>query len=100
MLAALACAIAWPAEVKPGGLQVDWNKVTRESKTVPTLQVVVNPPLRRGSAVHDRVFTELKRLGADYVRYVPWLPYPKLGVAELRPPLKLNVFAVGAITFH
>ncbi len=28
----------------------------------------------------------LKDLGADYVRYVPWLPYPKLGVAELEPP--------------
>ena len=27
-----------------------------------------------------------KDLGADYVRYVPWLPYPKLGVAELEPP--------------
>ena len=25
-------------------------------------------------------------LGADYVRYVPWLPYPKLGVAEMEPP--------------
>src|SRR5208283_133028 len=23
---------------------------------------------------------------ADYVRYVPWLPYPKLGVAELDAP--------------
>ncbi len=28
----------------------------------------------------------MKRLGADYVRYVPWLPYPRLGVAELEPP--------------
>jgi len=28
----------------------------------------------------------VKELGADYVRYVPWLPYPKLGVAELEPP--------------
>jgi hypothetical protein len=28
----------------------------------------------------------LHELGADYVRYVPWLPYPKLGVAELEPP--------------
>ena len=25
-------------------------------------------------------------LQADYVRYVPWLPYPRLGVAELEPP--------------
>ena len=26
---------------------IDWNKVTRISRTTPTLQVVVNPPLRR-----------------------------------------------------
>ena len=28
----------------------------------------------------------MKELGADYVRYVPWLPYPRLAVAELEPP--------------
>ncbi|MGO9228236.1 MAG: GH39 family glycosyl hydrolase [Bryobacteraceae bacterium] len=65
---------------------VQWDQVERVSKTTATLQVVVNPPLRRGSPIHDRVFDELERLGADYVRYVPWLPYPKLAVAELEPP--------------
>lgn len=69
-----------------GNVQVDWSKIEEVSKTTPTLQVVVNPPLRRGSKIHDRVFESLKDLGADYVRYVPWLPYPKLGVAELEPP--------------
>ena len=67
-------------------VRVDWNKVQMVSRTTPTLQVVVNPPLRRGSAIHDRVFAELRHLGVDYVRYVPWLPYPRLGVAELEPP--------------
>jgi hypothetical protein len=67
-------------------VDVHWDRVERVSKTTATLQVVVNPPLRRGSAIHDRVFTELERVGADYVRYVPWLPYPKLAVAELDPP--------------
>ncbi len=67
-------------------VRIDWNKVRRISNTTPTLQVVVNPPLRRGSTIHDRVFSELQKLGADYVRYVPWLPYPKLAVAELQPP--------------
>ncbi len=85
LLAGLAVARAWSADDQTA-LKIDWNKVTRESQTVPTLQVVVNPPLRRGSQIHDRVYQELKRLGADYVRYVPWLPYPKLAVAELRPP--------------
>jgi hypothetical protein len=63
-----------------------WDNVVRVSKTTPTLQVVVNPPLRRGSAVHDGAFKALRDLEADYVRYVPWLPYPRLGVAELEPP--------------
>ena len=65
---------------------VKWDKVTMVSKSTPTLQVVVNPPLRPGTKIHDRVFQALHELGADYVRYVPWLPYPKLGVAELEPP--------------
>jgi hypothetical protein len=67
-------------------LSVRWDKVVRVSKTTPTLQVVVNPPLRRGAPVHDNAFRALHDLQADYVRYVPWLPYPKLGVAELDPP--------------
>ena len=43
-------------------VKVDWDKVVRESKTTATLQVVVNPPLRRGSAIHDRTFEELRKL--------------------------------------
>ncbi|MGZ4731992.1 MAG: GH39 family glycosyl hydrolase [Terriglobales bacterium] len=65
---------------------VHWDKVTSVSKTTATLQVVVNPPLRRGTPIHDNVFKSLSDLGADYVRYVPWLPYPRLGIAELEPP--------------
>jgi len=65
---------------------VDWSKVIRISQTIPTLQVVVNPPLQRGTPVHDNAFKALRDLQADYVRYVPWLPYPRLGVAELEPP--------------
>jgi hypothetical protein len=70
----------------PDKVTVAWDKVVRVSQTIPTLQVVVNPPLRRGTAVHDNAFKALRDLGADYVRYVPWLPYPKLGVAALEPP--------------
>jgi len=83
----LAC-IAQPSPAAPptGKVTVSWDKVTRVSQTTPTLQVVVNPPLRRGTAVHDNAFKALRDLQADYVRYVPWLPYPKLGVAALEPP--------------
>jgi hypothetical protein len=46
----------------------------------------VNPLLRPGSPIHDRVTKALRDLEADHVRYVPWQPYPKLGVAESEPP--------------
>ncbi len=71
---------------KPLQVTVDWNTVTRISRTTPTFQVVVNPPLRRGESLHDPAFRAVKYLGCDVVRYVPWLPYPKLAVAELEPP--------------
>ena len=72
---------------RPGHkITANWDKIVWVSQTTPTLQVVVNPPLRRGTPVHDNAFQSLRDLGADYVRYVPWLPYPKLGVAELEPP--------------
>jgi hypothetical protein len=74
------------AQDPPVKVTVSWDKVTGVSKTTATLQVVVNPMLRRGSPVHDNAFKALRDLQADYVRYVPWLPYPRLGVAELEPP--------------
>jgi Glycosyl hydrolases family 39 len=69
-------------------LTVNWDKTVLVSKSTPTLQVVVNPMLLRGAPIHDGSFQALKELGADYVRYVPWEPYPKLAVAELEPPTK------------
>ncbi len=81
-----ATSLALSAQDSPVQLTVHWDRVTKESRTTPTLQVVVNPPLRRGTRVHDNAFHALHDLGADYVRYVPWLPYPRLGVAELAPP--------------
>lgn len=82
----LLIAASVAASMSAESIRIDWNKVERVSNTTPTLQVVVNPPLRRGSPIHDRAFSELQKLAADYVRYVPWLPYPKLAVAELQPP--------------
>jgi hypothetical protein len=67
-------------------VNIHWDQVTAVSKTTPTLQVVVNPPLRPGQALGAAAYQALKDLGADDVRYVPWLPYPRLGVAELQPP--------------
>jgi hypothetical protein len=67
-------------------VKVDWTRVEFVSKTIPTLQVVVNPLLRRGAPIHDQAFQALRDLEADDVRFVPWFPYPRLAVAELLPP--------------
>ena len=64
---------------------VNWEKKI-PNRTVPTLQAVVNPMLRRGSPIHDASLEALHKLGPDYVRYAFWYPYPKMAVAELRPP--------------
>jgi len=82
----LACARIAAAQGQPVTVAVQWDKIVSVSHTTPTLQVVVNPPLQRGTPVHDNTFKALHDLGTDYVRYVPWLPYPKLAVAELEPP--------------
>ncbi len=82
MRSAWAQAAPGPDEVK-----VDWTKTVTISKSTPTLQVVVNPMLLRGAKLHDGAFRALHALGADYVRYVPWLPYPRQAVAELAPPV-------------
>ena len=76
------------AQDKLQRVDIDWNKVVIVSKSTPTLQVVTNPMLNPGAPIHDGSFAALKALGADYVRYVPWLPYPKVAVAELDPPTK------------
>jgi len=71
---------------KPSEIKVDWEKQAIVSRSTPTLQVVVNPMIVRGSSMHDGAFKALHDLGADYVRYVPWLPYPRQAVAELEEP--------------
>src|SRR5581483_9434244 len=85
-LAALFVSVSAIAAVAPPDVTISWDKVERVSNTLATLQVVVNPMLRRGSRIHDRVFAELQKLGADDVRYVPWFPYPRLAIAELNAP--------------
>lgn len=81
-------AMAQPA----AAVKVNWSHTTRTVVSTATMQVVVNPMLRRGSPIHNQIFSAIKNLGADYVRYVPWLPYPKLAVAELKPPTATESF--------
>ena len=77
---------------QPTTLSIDWNNPILTSKTTPTLQVVVNPMLRTNSPIHKGTFDGLKALGADYVRFVPWFPYPHMAVAELKPPTATQTF--------
>ncbi len=84
----LAVCLAPAQTPEPAKIEIDWNKTILVSKSTPTLQVVTNPMLNPGAPIHDGSFAALKALGADYVRYVPWLPYPKIAVVELDAPTK------------
>src|ERR1700730_87245 len=86
LLYAIIFIYATKLQAQTNTVIIDWSKTIMVSKTTPTLQVVENPKLRQPSPFHDSTFEALKKLGADYVRYVPWFPYPKLVVAELQPP--------------
>jgi hypothetical protein len=88
LLLAAASGLTARAQEKQQAVNIDWDKTVMVSKSTPTLQVVTNPMLNPGAPIHDGSFAALKALGADYVRYVPWLPYPKIAVAELDPPTK------------
>jgi hypothetical protein len=83
-LACLAGAVACGNAEE--GLKIHWDRATEVLNTTPTLQVVVNPPLRPGQPLGTASYQAVTELGADYIRYVPWLPYPRLSVAELDPP--------------
>eukprot|EP01084_Bolivina_argentea_P058521 106854_1 len=67
-------------------VSIDWSTVIATSKTTTTLQVVVNALLTRQSPIHDQTFESLGNLNADFIRFVPWFPYPSFGVAQMQPP--------------
>ena len=67
-------------------ITVQWDRLIRESRTSVSMEVCVEPPMRRGSPIHDQLYDAIRQLKADYVRFSPWDPYPKLAVAELEPP--------------
>lgn len=77
-----------PTPPQPASAQIDpdFSNRTEDLQTHPSLQVVAHALLMRNSPIHDRLFQFLANLSASYVRYVPWLPTPRLSVAELNPP--------------
>ncbi|KAJ5198205.1 uncharacterized protein N7498_007322 [Penicillium cinerascens] len=68
-------------------VDIDWNDVLMESKTTATLQSVANPPLLSNSSTRVNALESLRTVAADYVRYVPWFPYPRLAVPEINAPV-------------
>lgn len=72
----------------PQSIDIQWDNVLCVSKTNATLQAVVTPLMSPHSSFHGQVWSALKDLNTPFVRYVPWLPYPKLAVAELEPPTR------------
>jgi hypothetical protein len=70
----------------PPVLTVDWNNTIATTRTTITLQVVENPPLRRGSPIHDAAWANLAALHTEMTRLALWYPYPRMAVAELLPP--------------
>ena len=83
---AMAAVQAPPPPGEPGIISVEWMNVTRALRTVNAFQTVVNVATVRDAPFHDAIYERIASLGAPYQRYVPWLLYPKLGVAELEPP--------------
>lgn len=73
-------------------VNINWAKTQAVSKTTPTLQVVYNPMLRSNSPIYKSTFEALKKMSASYVRYVPWFPYPKAAVVELKEPSQNETF--------
>ena len=70
----------------PAKVSVDWNKVQALSKTMVSIEDPPEPPILRRSPIHDQIYKALRDFHADYARQVPWYTWPKMGVAELKPP--------------
>ncbi|CAF1540121.1 unnamed protein product, partial [Didymodactylos carnosus] len=69
---------------------INWNNILYTSKSTLTYQLVINPLVTRASPVHDNIYQSLHDLPADYIRFIPWFPYPRLGIAELEQPSGLS----------
>ena len=93
LISGVACVVAFVTTTCSGAtnvVSVDFESVLQTSISTPTLQVVTNPLLANDSAfqspIYEQAFESLRALNANYVRYVPWFPFPRRAVAELEPP--------------
>lgn len=63
-----------------------WTNITGTLQIIPSLQVVSQHFLFRDSSIHDTSFDSLQQVSPQYARFVPWIPYPAVGVGALMPP--------------
>jgi hypothetical protein len=75
-------ALAQPSTV----ITAEWKNDIKTLSTLCGFQTVVNPVTSAESPYGAQVWAKIAELGAPYQRYVPWLPYPRMGIAELEPP--------------
>ena len=69
-------------------ITADFTRVTSTTKTAAMVEVDVMPFLDRTiyGGPFGSYYAALSDLGADYVRFAPWFPNPKVVVTELTPP--------------
>jgi hypothetical protein len=70
----------------PVRIEVGWDAALGPLRTQPTVQVVANRLVRRGSPVHDAAFRRLRELGCRDARFIAWHPHPRLAVPALEAP--------------
>jgi len=85
-LAGLAIFVVATAGARVIPVSLNWTDIASVSKAAVTIEVCVEPPLRRGHPIHDQLFAALHNLGADYAHLQPYNIFPRLAVAELEPP--------------
>ena len=68
-------------------VSVDWSTVKKVASTAATVEVDVMPFLGRTheGGPFSGYMEALANLGAEFVRFSPWFPYPRVAVTELAP---------------
>jgi hypothetical protein len=93
VLAAIAGILLIPsADARVIPVVLHWNDIASVSKASVSVEVCVEPPLRRGHPIHGKLFAALHNLGADYAHLQPYNVFPRLAVAELKAPTRHRTF--------
>merc|ERR1719272_82213 len=84
LLASTVGVLSSPA---PTTVTIAWDAVKVRTSTAATIEVDVMPFLGRTDfgGPFNAYYESLENLGAEYVRYAPWFPNPRVVVPELVP---------------